>query len=79
MQARRAIEAALKSIEALGGAADDVLRTRIYLSPEADWEGAARAHAELMGRVAPANTMVFVAGLIGNGFLVEVEMDAELR
>ena len=45
---------------------------------EPDWEGAARAHAELLGAVAPANTTLHVAGLIGEGFLVEVEVEAEL-
>ena len=53
-----------------------MLRTRLLLAPGADWEGAARAHAEVLGAVAPANTTLFVAGLIGEGFLVEVELDA---
>lgn len=77
-QTRAAIEAALKSVEALGGVAEDVVRTRVYLAPEADWDAAARAHAELLGDVAPANTMLYVGSLIGDGFLVEVEMEAEL-
>ncbi len=77
-QARVALERAIAAIEALGGHVEDVVRTRLYLSPAADWEAAARAHVELFGKVAPANTMLHVAGLIGDGFLVEVEMDAEL-
>ena len=77
-QARAALERAIAAVEALGGHLEDVVRTRLYLSPAADWEAAARAHAEMLGRVAPANTMLWVAGLIGDGFLVEVEMDAEL-
>lgn len=64
-------------MQALGGRLDDVVRTRVFLAPGADWEGAARAHAEVMGSVAPANTMLYVAGLIGDGFLVEVELEAE--
>jgi len=54
-----------------------VVRTRIFLAPEANWESAARAHADLLGEIAPANTMLHVSKLIGNGFLVEVEIDAE--
>lgn len=77
-QARAALERAIAAVEALEGHVEDVVRTRLYLSPAADWEAAARAHAELLGKVAPANTMLRVAGLIGDGFLVEVEMDAEL-
>jgi len=30
-----------------------------------------------MGTVAPANTMLYVSALIGDGFLVEVELEAE--
>ena len=40
---------------------------------------AARAHREVLGEVAPANTMLYVAGLIGEGLLVEVELDAEVE
>jgi enamine deaminase RidA (YjgF/YER057c/UK114 family) len=77
-QTRVALERAIAAVEALGGRLEDVVRTRVYLTPDADWAAASRAHAELMGGVAPANTMLHVAGLIGEGFLVEVEMDAEL-
>jgi enamine deaminase RidA (YjgF/YER057c/UK114 family) len=77
-QARAALERAMGALEALGGKIDDVVRTRVYLTPAADWRAAARAHVELLGQVAPASTMLQVAGLIGDGFLVEVEIDAEL-
>jgi enamine deaminase RidA (YjgF/YER057c/UK114 family) len=68
---------ALRAVEALGGEVGSVLRSRIYLVPTADWRDAARAHAELLGAVRPANTTLVVHGLIGDGFLVEVELDAE--
>ncbi len=74
-----ALERAIAAMEALGGGLEDVVRTRVYLVPGADWEGAARAHAKVMGSVAPANTMLYVAGLVGDGFLVEVELEAETR
>src|ERR1700674_447230 len=74
-----ALERAIAAMEALGGRLEDVVRTRVYLAPGADWEAAARAHAETMGSVAPANTMLFVAALVGDGFLVEVELGAETR
>jgi enamine deaminase RidA (YjgF/YER057c/UK114 family) len=76
-QTRAALERALTATKALGGQLEDVVRTRVYLAPGAEWEEAARAHAELVGKVAPANTMLYVAGLIGDGFLVEVELEAE--
>jgi enamine deaminase RidA (YjgF/YER057c/UK114 family) len=77
-QARAALERALAAVVALGGRPEDVVRSRVYLAPEADWQGASRAHAELLGAVAPANTTLHVAALIGEGFLVEVELEAEL-
>lgn len=77
-QTLSALHRALSAVEALGGGAADVLRTRLYLAPGADWEAASRAHAEVLGHVAPANTTLHVAALIGDGFLVEVEVDAEL-
>ena len=78
-QARSALALAVEAISRLGGTTADVVRTRVMLAPDADWQGAARAHAEVLGDVAPANTMLFVAGLIGDGYLVEVEVDAELE
>jgi enamine deaminase RidA (YjgF/YER057c/UK114 family) len=78
-QTAAALKRAITAIEALGGGLDDVVRTRVYLTPDADWEEAAQAHVEVMGSVAPANTMLYVAGLIGSGFLVEVELEAETR
>jgi enamine deaminase RidA (YjgF/YER057c/UK114 family) len=72
-----ALQRAIAAMKTLGGGLDDVVRTRVYLGPGADWEAAARAHADVMGSVSPANTMLYVAGLIGDGFLVEVELEAE--
>ena len=77
-QARAALDQAIRAVEALGGTKHDIVRTRIMLAPEADWQAAARAHVQVLGEVAPANTMLYVAGLIGEGYLVEVEVDAEV-
>lgn len=77
-QTTEAIAKGLRAVEALGGTAAHVLRTRVYLAPGASWEDAARAHREAFDAVRPANTMLLVAGLIGDGLLVEVELDAEL-
>jgi len=75
----QALEQALAAVTALGGTKHDVVHTRIMLAPDADWEAAARAHVQLLGSVAPANTMVYVGGLIGDGYLVEVEVEAEVE
>ncbi len=78
-QAVQALEQALAAVTELGGTKQDVVRTRIMLAPDADWEAAARAHVQLLGSVAPANTMVYVGGLIGDGYLVEVELEADVE
>ena len=72
-QARICLERVLAAVAALGGGPADVVRTGVYLAPGADWEQAAQAHRDALGEVAPASTMLYVAGLIGDGFLVEVE------
>lgn len=77
-QTARALRRALAAVASLGGTAADVVRSRVYLSPDADWQEAARAHRELLAASAPANTMLHVHSLIGAGLLVEVELDAEL-
>jgi enamine deaminase RidA (YjgF/YER057c/UK114 family) len=71
-----AIGRALEAVVALGGQADDVIRTRLLLAPGADWRGAAQAHAEAFRGIDPANTTWFVGGFIPEGVLVEVELDA---
>jgi enamine deaminase RidA (YjgF/YER057c/UK114 family) len=77
-QTAEAITRGIRAVEALGGTPADVLRTRVYLAPGAGWEDAARAHREAFDAVRPANTMLYVSALIGDGLLVEVELDAEL-
>jgi enamine deaminase RidA (YjgF/YER057c/UK114 family) len=77
-QTRHCLQRVIASVERLGGARTDIIRTRLFLGPAADWQDAARAHRELLGDVGPANTTLTVAGLIGDGVLVEVEADAEV-
>ena len=72
-QARECLRRIGVAIAALGGGWDDVVRTGVYLAPGADWQAAARAHGEVLDAVRPANTMLYVGGLIGEGFLVEIE------
>ena len=72
-QTRICLQRVLAAVTALGGQPADVVRTVIYLAPDANWEQAAQAHREALGPVAPASTMVHVAELIGDGFCVEVE------
>jgi len=72
----RKIERALKEA---GATLEDVVRTRVYLVRTGDWEAVAMAHGEIFGAIRPANTMLTVKELIGDGYLVEIEVDAYLK
>jgi aryl-alcohol dehydrogenase-like predicted oxidoreductase/enamine deaminase RidA (YjgF/YER057c/UK114 family) len=64
------------SIKALGGRLEDVVRTRIYLTNADDWQAVSKVHGNYFGQIRPANTMLQVGGLIGDGYLVEIEAEA---
>lgn len=65
-----------RALNALGASLEDVARTRIYLTDISQWEGVARAHGEIFGEIQPANTLLEVSNLVGEGYLVEMEADA---
>lgn len=77
-QARAAINRALAAAMELGAGVENVLRTRLLLAPGCDWMEVIRAHREMFAESPPANTTYFVGGLIPEGVLVEVELDAVL-
>ena len=64
------------SVRALGGRLEDVIRTRIYLTNADDWQAVSQVHGRYFGQIRPANTMLQVAALIGDGYLVEIEAEA---
>jgi aryl-alcohol dehydrogenase-like predicted oxidoreductase/enamine deaminase RidA (YjgF/YER057c/UK114 family) len=64
------------SIRALGGRLEDVVRTRIYLTNVGDWQAVSKVHGSYFGEIRPANTMLQVAALIGDSYLVEIEAEA---
>ena len=59
----------------LGGDLRGVVRTRVYVLHLKDWEAVARVHGQVFGEIRPANTLV-QAALVGDEYLVEVEVDA---
>ena len=75
-QSRRALAIILEAIEALGGKAEHVIRTRIYVTDIARWQEVGAAHGAVFGAIRPATTMVQVARLIDDAALVEIEADA---
>jgi enamine deaminase RidA (YjgF/YER057c/UK114 family) len=75
-QAIDCLQRIVAAVERLGGSREGIYRTRLFLAPGADWEEASSAHREILGDVAPANTTLYVQGLIGDGLLVEAEAEA---
>ncbi len=73
LQCLRNIEMVLQQT---GASLWEVVRTRIYVVDIDQWQEIGRAHAELLGKVGPATSMVQVSRLISPDMLVEIEADA---
>jgi enamine deaminase RidA (YjgF/YER057c/UK114 family) len=77
-QADRCFEIIGTALGELGASLDDVVRTRMYLTDQAVAEAVGRSHARAVGHARPAATMVVVAGLLDERWLVEIEADAAI-
>ena len=75
-QAREAFDTVVSALEEAGASAEDVVRTRMFVTDIDDWEAIGRAHEETFGHVRPATSMVQVERLIDPAMVVEVEADA---
>lgn len=75
-QTRRALEIIIAAVEALGGKASDVIRTRLYVTDIGKWQEVGEVHGEVFGQIRPATTMVEIARLIDDAALIEIEADA---
>jgi aryl-alcohol dehydrogenase-like predicted oxidoreductase/enamine deaminase RidA (YjgF/YER057c/UK114 family) len=78
-QAQYILDKILAAVTSLGGAREDIIRTRIYMSDTAQWEAVSIAHRRAFGQVLPANTLIGIGSLIGDGYLVEIEAEAEVH
>ena len=74
-QARLCLEIVGDALERAGASLDDVVRTRIYVTEAAHFEGVARAHGEVFGDIRPASTAV-VTALLDPAWKVEIDADA---
>lgn len=77
-QAERCLAIIVAAIEALGGSAEDVVRTRMFLTDAADADKVGRAHGRWFGDVRPASTMIAGAVLLRPEWRVEIEAEAEI-
>lgn len=76
-QARLCLEIIGSVLEQAGSGLDHVVRTRLYLTDAAHFEGVARAHGEVFAEIRPASTAT-VATLLDAAWKVEIEADAVL-
>jgi enamine deaminase RidA (YjgF/YER057c/UK114 family) len=75
-QALAALTIALDALKAAGVAAEQVVRTRMYVTDITSQAEVGRAHLEILGHVRPVATMVEVTRLADPAHLVEVEVEA---
>jgi enamine deaminase RidA (YjgF/YER057c/UK114 family) len=78
VQARRCLEIMLAALAEAGGRAEDVIRTRMFITDAADAGVIGEAHGEVFSGIRPASTMVVVNGLLDPRWKVEMELEAML-
>jgi len=72
-QTRFVFEKMARALAQAGAGLEDLVRTRVYLTRDEDWEPVGRAHGEALRDVRPSCTMVQVSRLLRPGLLVEIE------
>lgn len=75
-QTKQALQNIVAALGQAGASAENVVRTRIYMTDISKWEAAGKAHGEIFGEIRPATAMVEVKSLIAPEMLVEIEADA---
>jgi enamine deaminase RidA (YjgF/YER057c/UK114 family) len=68
-----------KALISAGGALNDVIRTRMFVTDISRWEEIGKAHGEYFKEIKPASTMVEIRSLISPELLVEIEVTAILQ
>jgi enamine deaminase RidA (YjgF/YER057c/UK114 family) len=76
-QARRCLEILSNALVEAGASANDVVRTRIFITDREFMSEVMRAHGELFGEAKPACTGI-VTELMDQRWLVEIEAEAIL-
>jgi enamine deaminase RidA (YjgF/YER057c/UK114 family) len=75
-QARLCLDIVAGALEQAGARLDDVVRTRIFVTPDTDWDGVAKAHGEVFADIRPATSGLVVHALLDPRWLVEIEAEA---
>ncbi len=77
-QTKCCLEIIKNALEKAGGAMNNVVRTRMFVTDIRHWEAIGKAHGEYFKDIKPAATMVEVKSLIDPDLLVEIEATAVL-
>jgi enamine deaminase RidA (YjgF/YER057c/UK114 family) len=75
-QARYIMELIRAALKELGSDIEDVVRWRCYLINADHWMDVSDVMGEYFRDVRPASTLYEVSRLVGEGYLVEIEVDA---
>ncbi len=78
VQARRCCEIIVAALDELGAAPRDIVRTRMFVTDAGVADAVGAVHREFFGDAAPAATMVVVAGLLDERWVVEIEAEAQI-
>jgi enamine deaminase RidA (YjgF/YER057c/UK114 family) len=77
-QARLCLAIIEGALAEAGARFEDVVRTRIFVTPDAVWDDVARAHGEVFRTIRPATTGLVVHALLDPRWQVEIEAEAVL-
>lgn len=75
-QTRQILENISWALEHVGATLHDVVRVRVYVVREEDWQVVARALGDVFGAIRPANTLIGTPWLVDPRMLVEIDADA---
>jgi enamine deaminase RidA (YjgF/YER057c/UK114 family) len=76
-QADRCLEIIVDALRELRASPAEVVRTRVFLTTPTAVEPTMEAHRAVFGDHPPVSTMVYVAGLLDERWVVEIEAEAQ--